>query len=36
VVTRLDGRSEMLTPPYSVLAANPELYELMLAVIRAE
>ncbi len=36
LVTKMDGRSEMLIPPYSVLAANPVLYELMLAVIRGE
>jgi myo-inositol-1(or 4)-monophosphatase len=33
-VTSLLGEEEMLQPPYSVLAANPNIYPLMLAELR--
>jgi myo-inositol-1(or 4)-monophosphatase len=33
-VTRVDGDTEMLTPPISILAANPELHARMAEVIR--
>jgi myo-inositol-1(or 4)-monophosphatase len=36
VVTKIDGRQEMLTPPINVLAANPALHQLMLGVLGEE
>lgn len=33
-VSRIDGVEDMLTPPCTVLAANPELYKKMLAVLQ--
>ena len=36
VVTKIDGRSEMLPKPISVCAANPVLHEKMLKVIAGE
>lgn len=34
VVTKLNGEPDMLTAPYNVMAANPNLHGLMLGVIR--
>jgi len=32
-VSKVNGRGDILTPPYSVIAANPALHELMLDVL---
>ena len=34
VVTKLNGKPDMLTSPYNVVAANPTLHEKMLGVLR--
>jgi fructose-1,6-bisphosphatase/inositol monophosphatase family enzyme len=33
-VTSLDGRPDYVTPPCSMLAANPGLHEKMMAVLK--
>jgi myo-inositol-1(or 4)-monophosphatase len=35
LVTRVTGELDYLTPPYSILAANPEIHPQMLSIIRS-
>lgn len=34
VVTKFNGKTDLLTPPHSIIAANPKLHEKMLAVLK--